>query len=63
MTGEEITLTDDDTSPTGITLTANPDTVAENVQTAPTVTGRALRGEEDGGGGGGPGHGSRGDVQ
>lgn len=40
MTGEEISLTDDDTAPTGSTLTANPDTVAENVQTAPTVTGR-----------------------
>ena len=32
------TITDDDTAPTGITLTATPDTVAENVQTAPTVT-------------------------
>ena len=32
------TITDDDAAPTGITLTASPDTVAENVQTAPTVT-------------------------
>ena len=38
VTGEVINLTDDDTAPTGITLTATPDTVAENVQTAPTVT-------------------------
>ena len=30
---------EDDTSPTGITLTANQDTVAKNMQTAPAVTG------------------------
>ena len=32
------TIEDNDATPTGITLTASPDTVAENVQTAPTVT-------------------------
>ena len=35
------TITDDDAAPSGITLSVTPSTVAENVQTAPTVTVKA----------------------